>query len=513
MFNVLLVFLPIASFLYLDTYEQQLLQSLEHALVQQGRVLASALSERGSLEPDEAQHILRQLKQQHEARMRVVDHNGKLVSDSAILGPRKEDLTVSTDASEEEDTREDARSSFLYRLASFPIRLFRRFFRPPTPPLEIDEFYLNSGILLGSEVREALKGRYGAVTRISSGGQRSVTLYSAIPIWNAERVIGAVLISQSTYRILRDLYVLRLEVFRIFLISITAAVIISLLLSITIARPLRRLQYQARKILDHRGRLQGHFILCRQPDEIGALSQALQELTLALERHIRFIESFASDVSHEFKNPLASIRSATEIALQADNPEDSTRFLDIIQREVVRMEHLLSGVREISLIDSRLEEEDRQHVDVADLANLIVEAFRFRDNPKQIKFVVQSPPDEEIKVFLSPERLTQVLENLLDNAVSFSPSRGLVELSISKQEEQAVICVVDRGPGIPSQHMEKIFDRFFSFRPAGTRKENHSGLGLAIVRALVEGYGGSITVLNDDSGGACFKIKLPLSCT
>ena len=172
--------------------------------------------------------------------------------------------------------------------------------------------------------------------------------------------------------------------FRIFLISITAAVVISLLLSITIARPLRRLQ--------------GHFILSRQSNEIGALSHALQALTLALKQHIRFIESFASDVSHEFKNPLASIRSATEIALQADAPEDPTRFLHIIQREVVRMEHLLSGVREISLIDSRLGEEDRQLVDVADLANLIVEAFRFRDNLKQIKFVVQSPPDEVIRV-------------------------------------------------------------------------------------------------------------------
>ncbi len=509
-FNVLLVFLPITAFLTLDTYEQQLLQALEHALVQQARILSSALSGQDPIFPDSAEKLLEQLRQRHEARLRVVDERGRLVADSSRLGPR---LTV-TDAvpADMETSAEDAQSSLLYRIASFPIRLYRRTLQPPQPAIESGEFYVGAEVLLGEEVLEALQGRYGATTRISTGGQRSVTLYSAVPVFGPEGVSGAVLVSQSTYRILRDLYVLRLEVFQIFLISLTAAVIISLLISTTISRPLQRLRNQAREILDHRGRLTGHFRLSRQPDEIGDLSLALQELTLSLDRHIRFVESFASDVSHEFKNPLASIRSATEMALQAETPEDRARFLAMIQQDVARMGHLLNGVREISQIDAQLGEEDRQAVDIHHLVALVVEGFRLREPGRGDQIRLGSKP-AMARVYLAPERLSQIVENLLVNALDFSPPNEAVDISVRRQGNETILQMEDRGPGIPEQHLGRIFDRFFTFRPqpnlAG-QAERHNGLGLAIVKALAEGYGGSITAVNRPGGGACFRVSLPL---
>ncbi len=526
-FNVLIVFLPVAALLYLDTYEQQLLRSLEHALVQQGRILASVLAGQNPLQPDSAQRILQQLEQRHEARLRILDPQGRLLADSSRLGPRREEITpteknAAQPQGADEANNDDvvpAQQRLLYRIATYPVQLYRRLFRPPEPPLESAEFYINTSVLLGPEIQEALEGRYGAMTRISTGGQRSVTLYSAIPIRTEEAVVGAVLVSQSTYRILRDLYELRLEIFTVFLVSLAAAMALSLLASTTIAAPLRKLRRQAREILDHRGRLRGYIRFNSRRDEIGDLSRSLEEMTRKLQNHIEFVESFASDISHEFKNPLASIRSAGEMAAQSKSSEDRDRFLALIQKEVSRMQHLLGAVREISLLDAQLEEEERASVEIGRILKRVVEAYRLRGGSTVP--VTISENSGPVAVSMAPERLAQVFENLLENALSFSPPEGEVRIDLFRDRDQGVIGFEDNGPGIPDQHLEKIFDRFFSYRPdertsASTEPAaKHLGLGLAIVKAIVEGYGGSVQAKNRAVDGARltgarFEIRLPV---
>ena len=523
-FNLLLVFLPVAGFLYLDTYERQLLQSLEHALVQQGRILAAGFA-RQDLSEASAQQILVELRQRHEARFRIIDATGRLLADSSRLGPRLEavedrDKYVGRKAPEElEGSTEEReiRLTLLYRIATIPIEFYRKFLSPPTPPLESGDFYSGADRLKGAEIQEALQGRYGAATRISSGGQRSVTLYSAIPIRYSEEVTGAVLVSQSTYRILRDLYELRLEVFRVFLLSLAAAMLITLMVSTTITRPIGRLRDQASELVDRRGRLRGQFRYTRRRDEIGDLSRALKELTQKLEEHIRFVESFATDVSHELKNPLASIRSATEIVTDMEDPSERARFLKMIQDEVARMEHMVSGVREISHIDAQLELEERVRIDMTELAEHVVEAFRLRMNNSDVEFEVhgqRNASDSPDYVTASPERLTQVLENLLDNAVSFSPKGSRVIISVSRRNSEIVTRIEDQGPGIPQEYLERIFDRFVSYRIAEAEpaRPGHLGLGLSIVKAIVEGYRGRVSACNLKEGGACFEISLPAGC-
>ena len=220
------------------------------------------------------------------------------------------------------------------------------------PPSEGDEFYSGANRIAGPEVLEALAGRYGAATRISAGGQQSVTLYSAIPVWNGGKTAGVVLVSQSTHRILNDLYALRLDIVRLSLAAIATAAVLSLLVSATITVPVHRLRGQARGILDARGRLRGTFTPSRRRDEIGDLSRSLGELTQRLEKHLSFVESFASDVSHEFKNPLAAIRSAAELAVSTPAQGERRALLAMILDDVARLERLLSGVREISRIDA-----------------------------------------------------------------------------------------------------------------------------------------------------------------
>lgn len=522
LFNILLVFLPAAGFFYLEVYERELLEAQERAMVQQGRLVAAALA--GDVDEDSARRLLGRLQGRTESRIRIVDRQGRLLADSARLVPPREAPRAPSRSSRsrvDEYASESAprtRENPLYRLGAWLYRTpqrIDRLFGPPEPPREAESFYSPNGPLLGPEIRAALAGRYGATTRPTLG-QRSVTLYSAIPVrrgGRGDQIGGAVLVSQSTYRILRALYDVRLDVFRVVLASVVAAAVLSLLVSATIARPLRGLRDEAIALVDRRGRLRGRFRGSRRRDEIGDLARSLEELTGRLERHLLFIESFASDVSHELKNPLASIRTATEMLAEVEDPADRRRFLEIAWREVARMEHLLSGVREISRIDARLEGERIEPVDLRPLLTSVLESVSLRAEGVRLDF---RAPDQPVHALGSPERLAQVFENLLDNAVGFSPPGGEVTVELSEEPNAvpsiAVITVADAGPGIPEEHRERIFDRFFTWRPHEPQaRDGHTGLGLAIVKAVTEGYGGSVTARNRTEGGARFEVRLPLA--
>jgi two-component system sensor histidine kinase ChvG len=507
-FNVLLVFLPAAGILFLDTYEQHLLEAQERTMVQEGRLLAAALEAYGRLKPEDARRILIQLRQRHEARLRVVDQNRKLLADSASLGPRRE-ASLGSQPSGSASRSRRTQESTLYRLGSAPFRFLRKVTAQVSPQTR-DE-YDGATHLDGPEIRNALEGRYGAISRVSSGDRPSLTLYSAIPIGPSNRPIGAVLVSQSTAGILRTLYAVRLDIFKVFLGSLAAAVVLTLLVSTTIARPLALLRRQAEAILDRKGRLRGSFNPSKRRDEIGDLERALAELTRRLETHIQAMESFASDLSHEFKNPLASIRTATEMALDVDEPEERRRFLAMIQRDVMRLERLLSGAREISRIDARLEEEEREIVCLDQLLPTLVDGFRLRLGQSGPQFVL-AVANHDVLVSASGDRLTQVFENLLENAVSFSPPGGTVSITVRITDNRAMVAVADDGPGIPEEHRDRIFARFFSYRPPyGSRSEDHSGLGLAIVKAIVDGYSGTVVAQSRPKGGTDFVVTLPIA--
>jgi len=502
-FNVLVVFLPMAGVLVLDTYEQHLLEAQERTMGQEGRLLAAAIEATGRFESADAQGILIQLGQRHLARLRVVDRRGELFADSASLGPRRDESIPP-----EQPAVQSTEAPFLYRIGSLPFRTLRRLTQPPVD--DPGDAWEPASFLDAPEVRDALDGRYGAITRITPGSQRSVSLYIAIPVRIDGVVEGAVLVSQSTGRILQALYSVRLDVFRVFLGSLAVAMVLTLLMATTIARPLGRLRRRAEAILDRRGRLRGSFEPSKRTDEIGDLERALAELTRRLEEHLQFTESFAADVSHEFKNPLAAIRSATEMALEVDDPGERRRFLTMIQHDVARMERLLNEAREISRIDARIDEEDLEAVSLDKLLRGVVEAFRLRRGNRGPEFTV-ALADREVEVTASADRLTQVFENLLANAVSFSPSEGTVTITLRVEDGQAVVTIADEGPGIPEEHYERIFSRFFYYRPDHPEDGGHSGLGLSIVRAVVEAYHGTVTAGARSGGGAKMTVKLPLA--
>lgn len=521
-FNVLLVFLPAAGLLYLASYEQELLEGQEHAMAQEGRVLAAALSELGvsGLELDdpaadggllrlEAQRVMAQLNRRSASRLRVLDEDGELLADSVRLGPRREPGETPAESYLEPE----ARAGWAYRLGTGLYRLAASVLeRPEPPPAPVEE---TTPWLERREVRMALDGSYGAASR-PTPGQRSLTLYSAVPIRDGNRVVGVVVVSRSTYRILQSLYEMRTTIFRVILASVLAAVVLSLLVATTIVRPLRRLQRQASDLIDRRGRLRGAFQGSGRPDEIGDLARALEELSHRLAEHIGFMEGFAADVAHAFKNPLASMRVAAETLEDVDDETDRRRFAGMIQHQVARMERLLSAARELTHVDAQLEQEEREPVELCHLLGELCDGYRLRGVEQGVAFDLELPP-APVTVEATEERLAQVLENLLDNALSFSPAGSTVAVRLTVADERAVMTVADEGPGIPSTHLEKIFTRFFTYRPDASPRDpgahDHTGLGLSVVAAVARGYGGSASAANRSEGGAELRVELPVVST
>jgi two-component system, OmpR family, sensor histidine kinase ChvG len=502
-FNLLLVFLPLFGFLSLDVYEHRLLRAQERSMVQQARLFAAALSSAQSADAQSAVRLIESLQGRLDARLRVVDAEGNLLADSSrIAHPLLPD--------DEASAKKPANETSLYRLGAWFYRLYARVFEPPSPTFESAEFYGAARKLDGPEIQAALDGRYGSATRVSASGQRSVTLYSAIPFRRDGRIAGAVLVSQSTYRILQDLYAERLGLFKVVLLSIAVAALLSLLVAATIARPLRHLRDEAEAIVDRRGRLTGGFQGSGRPDQIGDLARSLQELTRRLDARMKTLETFAADVSHELRNPLSSIRAAAEMAAEVDDPAERRRFLDIVERDIARMENLLAGVRDIASLDSRLDLEAKENVPLDRLLAEIVDSFNARERGR-VRFRLDSRVTSTVRG--STDRISQIFENLLDNAAGFSPDGGEVVVRLERQDSTAVVRVADGGPGIPAGHIDRIFERFFTYRPqreaADARSDGHSGLGLSIAAAIAEGYGGKITATNRETGGAEFQVRLP----
>lgn len=525
-FNLLLAVFPIGAVFFLGTYEIQLLDSQERAMVQQGRILASAL-EGHNLE-EKATMILGRLRSRTDSRLRVVDTLGRLVADSAaavtvveaeietgkfssiqdIRSPSPADSEDAELPASEEDSSYPE-ENVIYRIGALPVRTFRRitgFIRPPEAPAADSEYYSGKGgILDGQEIQAALDGRYGAATRISQG-QRSVTLYSAIPVFTDDEVIGAVLVSRSTFAILNDLYQLRLDITIIFLFSIGGAVVLSLLLARTVTVPVGRLRDQAESILDERGKLMDRFKPLSGKDEVADLSRALHHLSTRLQERTDHMEDFMADLVHELKNPVAGILSASELAERTAEIE-TRRFLGVIDREGHRISRLLDDLKELISVDVRLDKGPRKPIEVSEILEGLVTAYPYhRKGGAELSYINSS--DVLLRTEADPDRLAQAVLNLVDNAISFTESGSKVVVRLIRYgEEFFSIEVLDQGPGLPDA--EKIFERWYTDRPA-EEAADHTGLGLAIVRGIAEGYGGAVEAETREEGGSVFRILLPI---
>jgi two-component system sensor histidine kinase ChvG len=289
----------------------------------------------------------------------------------------------------------------------------------------------------------------------------------------------------------------RLAIIKVFLVAAGVMIVLSILLAGTIAEPVRRLADAAESVGRRiRSRVEIPDFTKRR-DEIGHLSGTLRDMTNALYSRIEAIESFAADVSHELKNPLTSLRSAVETLPVAKTEESRGRLLGVIQHDVKRLDRLISDIADASRLDAELQRQEVEPVDFAKLLNTLVAVGNElkRDDAVKVTLRFEGGAPRAFQVPGHDSRLGQVIDNLIENARSFSPSGGIVRVVCRRLRNQLEIFVDDDGPGVPPHALDKIFERFYTDRPHQGFGQN-SGLGLSISKQIVEAHGGSIWVEN-----------------
>lgn len=289
------------------------------------------------------------------------------------------------------------------------------------------------------------------------------------------------------------------------------SVFLSLFLARTIVRPLRRIAIAAHRVRLGRAREVRVPRLPSRRDEIGTLARAVSDMSHALRHRIDNIEAFAADVTHELKNPLASLRSAVDSLDRVTDPALQRQLIDVIRQDVVRLDRLIGDISEAARTDAELARARFEPVDLGVLIGNIVDSWQTRRETGSVRLAFARPRRASTIALGEPGRLARAIDNLIDNAISFSPPDGLIEVAASRVGEEIRIRIDDEGPGVPAAQREAIFNRFHSVRPVTEEFGRHSGLGLAIARAIVEGHDGEIDVTDRDDApsGARFTITLP----
>ncbi|MGI6244310.1 MAG: stimulus-sensing domain-containing protein [Pseudochelatococcus sp.] len=364
------------------------------------------------------------------------------------------------------------------------------------------------------EVKQALAGTAASAARVNSQGETIV--YVAVPVQRLRTVRGALLLSTQGGDIDAIIAGERWALLRVFAVAAAVMTVLSVLLAGTIAGPVRRLAEAAERV--RRGIKSRQEIpdFTDRSDEIGHLSGALRDMTQALYRRIEAIESFAADVAHELKNPLTSLRSAVETLPLARNDESRARLMAVIQQDVRRLDRLISDISDASRLDAELARIEAEPVDMLQLAEAVAAVARsVHDHPVTVTVTGADDPGRDFLVLGHDGRLGQVLNNLVDNGLSFSPPGGEIRIGLARERNEVVLSVEDDGPGIPEHALERVFERFYTDRPEQKFGQN-SGLGLSISRQIVEAHRGCIEAGNrapapgaSGGRGARFVVRLP----
>ena len=512
--NIIAIFVILIAVLHLDRYEDSLIQSELEALEHQAELFANALSEvavkndpgiHSYLSSIAVQNVINRSALRSPARSRVFDTAGRLLADSQELPGRVPSVITKPLAS------------------VFPDIFFQKFF---------DDFFqqfFNSSIQVRRPINEAhkiqlahtfpevisaLKGSSIKTVKLREPGESLLTV--AVPIQKYKRVLGVLLLSVKDEKVDAAFSSYQKELIIAVVIALVITSALSLYLSRSITKPILSLASAAEKIKNDRSGRSEIPEVSKRDDELGDLSRALIEMTNNLWQRLDAIEKFAADVSHEIKNPLTSIKSAIETATKIKDSGKRDQLLTVILDDVNRLDRLITDISDSSRLDAELSREKFEAIDIESLLLAFHQLRKFQKRFEQKSLTLNIEKGEKQLLILGHEsRIVQVIDNIVNNAITFAPVNSNINISVSADTTDVKITIDDEGPGIPENKLDAIFERFYSERPAAEKFGLHSGLGLSICKQIVEAHNGKIFAKNrtgyqNDITGARFIITLPI---
>ena len=512
--NLLGLIILIIGALTLNQFSRGLIDAKVENLKSQTRLISNLLGDQATglgtiavLDENAARQIMRRIDVPDKARVRLYDKNGTLIADSDLL-----DDSVEVGVLEPIVPVEEAvivKDKWWIRLQDWADRTVKDLPIYKNHRTELRRY-------LERDIKAALLGDTIAGEQYEND---DLIVAVAMPVKRVQSVQGAIVF--ETHDVDTILASQRRGLTPIIIIAVLASMLSSLALTLFIALPIRKLARAAEQVRRSSKKRDAIPDLSERGDEIGDLSLVLRDMTGGLYNRIDDIANFAADVAHEIKNPLTSLRSASETLRIAKTAEQRGKMIDIIENDVARMDRLITDISKASRMDAALAKEASEPLDVntflTDMADFYTQTKR--ETGVDVVAINEDEGDdaEPLIVRALEISLGQVLRNLIDNALTFSPKEGgaSVRLKVVRVEEQAIITVEDDGPGIPKDDLESIFTRFYTQRPEGAAFGNHSGLGLAICRQIMDAHHGTIMAENrvDERGetqGARFTLRLPL---
>jgi two-component system sensor histidine kinase ChvG len=486
--NVLTLALVALAIVYLDSYRNRLEKERIHKVAAEASMAAIALK---SVPPASHEALLANLSRHNDSRIRLYAPDGRLALDSwRVTGPTYR-------------LRDPATQKWTKNIARALDRGFNALVGEESP-----EDFVEPALDRANAWQEVVESRRSGQTQTQIRQAPELT-----PVFSAAAPVAGgstLLVTDNDRAFTRTVRKQRRSLMLALSAVAAVSIFVCLFLARTIVRPLRRIAFAAHRVRLGRAREVNVPRLPSRTDEIGLLARSISDMSQSLRHRIDNIEAFAADVTHELKNPLASLRSAVDGLERIEDPALRKQLVDVIRQDVVRLDRLISDVSEAARTDAELARARFEPVDLGQLIGNLVSSWETRRETGNVRIAFARPRKASAMVMGEPGRLARAIDNIIDNAISFSPPGGLVEVAATHVCEEIRIRIDDEGPGVPEELREAIFNRFHSVRPHVEGFGRHSGLGLAIARAIVEGHDGEIDVAHRDDApsGARFTIIL-----
>lgn len=495
---------------YLNQFKENLIISKISSLKNEGSVIAGALSQSAIdlnnnddyyLNSSKANSLLRRMVNTTTKRARIFNAKGYLISDSRAILEAGRNVQA-------EGLPERNSTNLIYKIYTYIKSIIPRIdFSKKKIPIYFENSQQKAKDYF--EVISALSGETQNARRLANKG---LIVSVAIPIQSFKTIQGALLLSSDTKDIEEKVSQFQINIIRASGLSLIITILLSLYLSNVIASPVKKLAAAANRVKNISNRQIQIPDFTKREDEIGDLSFAIINMTQALYSRIDAIESFAADVSHEIKNPLTSLGSAIEAYEKVSDKKKQHQLMNIIKLDLKRIDRLITDISNASRMDAELSRSKMRPVNIINLLETIMLIYNKKELKNKITLELK---DNYISTIGIEDSIGQIIKNIVDNAISFSPNSKQIKLTAWKKNESVFVSCEDEGPGFRHNELNKIFERFYTRRNNTDSFGKHSGLGLYISDKIAKVHGGTITANNKKNKtgeviGGILILEIPL---